>query len=132
MAGGVRQNLSLGQALAASVLSGFASDELPNERGAAHGCPVGRHSRIFVRGVSHEYLRATIGRVSQRLTGLPAANAFRPHADSMHLGLAAFMVLVSAARGHIWRARSGAERVVPSMSTEAEIPPTRIPSVTGS
>ncbi len=88
MADGVRQDLSLGQALAASVLSGHTSDELSNEGGHAHSCPVRRHGRIFVRRVSHEHLRAIIGRVCQRPTGFPAANSFRPHRDSMHAGQA--------------------------------------------
>lgn len=73
MASGVPQDLSLGQALAASVLPGHASDEFPEERGHAYSCPVRRHSRVFVRCVGHEHLRAIIGRVPQRPTGLPAA-----------------------------------------------------------
>ena len=101
MAGGVLQDLSLGQALPASVLSDHPSDELPNERGHAHGCPVRRHGRILVRRVSHEHLRALIGRVSQRPTGLAAAYSLRTHMNSVHLGLAVFTVFASAARGHI-------------------------------
>ena len=65
-------------ALAASVRSGHASDELPKERGHAHCCPVGGHGGVLVRRISHEHLRAIIGRVCQRPTGLPVANPREP------------------------------------------------------
>lgn len=100
------------EALAALVFSGHASDELPNDCGHAHRGPVRGHGRVLVRRVSHEHRRAIIGRVPQRPTGFPAANSFRPHMDSMHLGLAAFSVLVVVgAPGAFWR-----PRMVPSRS----------------
>jgi hypothetical protein len=45
-------------------------------------------------GVSHQHLRAIIGRVWQRPVGFPAAYSLRTHIDGMHLGLAVFMVPV--------------------------------------
>ena len=72
-----------GRQLTASVLSGHASDQFPDERGYADGCPVRRRGRVRVRRVSHEHRRSIVGRVSQRPTGLPAAYSLRTHMNSV-------------------------------------------------
>ena len=65
-------------ALAVRVLSGHAADELPNERGHAHGCPVRGHGRVLVRRVGYQHLRAIIGRVTQRPPGFLRRIPFDP------------------------------------------------------
>jgi len=87
---------------ATSILSGRTSDQFPNERGHAQRCPVGSHGRILVLRVGRQHWRSVIGRGSERPSGLPAANAFRSHNDSMHIGGWRSWSSWSTARGHTW------------------------------